>query len=58
VAAQSLSDINKFWLASRFERSFDHLKWVLTELKAIDGSTDEEVLMIGMAIAKKSILFS
>ena len=58
VAAQSLSEGNKLWLASRFERSFNHLKWVLAELKAVDGSTDEEVSMIGMAIAEKSILFS
>ena len=58
VAAQSLSDGNKFWLVSKSERSFDHLSWVLTELKAVDGSTDEEVLVIGMAIAEKSVLFS
>ena len=58
VAAQSLSEGTKFWLASRYERSFDHLKWVLTKLKAIGGSTDEAALGIGLAIAEKSILFS
>ena len=58
VAAQSSSEGNIFWLVSRYEQSFDHLKWVLTELKAVPGSTDEEVFVIGMAIAEKSILFS
>ena len=56
VAAQSSSEGNVFWLASRFEQSFDHLKWVLTELKAV---TDGEALStIGSAIAERSILFS
>jgi hypothetical protein len=56
VAAQSSSEGNVLWLVSRFEESFDHLKWVLAELKAVtDG---EAVSMIGLAIAEKSILFS
>ena len=58
VAAHGLSEGTEFWLASRYERSFDHLKWVLTKLKAIGGSTDEAVLGIGLAIAEESILFS
>ena len=58
VAAQSLSEGTKFWLVSKFEQSFDHLKWVLLELQTVDGKTDEEASMIGLEIAEKSILFS
>jgi hypothetical protein len=58
VAAQSLSEGTKFWLVSKFERSFDHLKWVLFELQTVDGKTDEEASRIGLEIAEKSILFS
>ena len=49
---------NKFWLVSKYEKSFNHLQWVLTELKSIDGGTAEEVAQVGLAIAEKSITFS
>ena len=56
VAAQSSSEGNVFWLVSRYEQSFEHLEWVMTELKAV---TDEAaVWKVGMAVAEKSILFS
>jgi hypothetical protein len=58
VAAQSLSEGNKIWLVTKHEQSFDHLEWVVTKLKTANGSTDEEVSMLGLAIAEKSILFS
>ena len=58
VAAQTLSEGNEFWLATKFERSFDHFKWVLTELKAVHGSTGKATTMVGRELAEKSILFS
>ena len=58
VAAQCLSEGTKFWLASRYEASFDHLRWVLTMLEAVSAGADETVLDNGLAIAEESILFS
>ena len=59
VAAQSLPEGTKYWLVSRYEKSFDHLRWVLTILEAVGrGSSDETVLEYGLAIAEESILFS
>jgi hypothetical protein len=59
VAAQSLPEGTKYWLASRYEQSFDHLRWALSILKAVGGGgADETVLEYGLAVAEESILFS
>ena len=59
VAAQSLPDGTKYWLASKYEPSYDHLRWVLSILEAVGGGGAEEIeLECGEVIAKNSILFS
>ena len=59
VAAQSPPEGNTFWLVSKFEQSFDHLTWVVSELQAIRGHRSEEVVSAtGLRMAEESILFS
>ena len=59
VAAQSLAAGNTFWLVSKSERSFDHLKWVVSELQAVrENKSEGVVLSTGLVLAEHSIAFS
>ncbi|KAK3047167.1 hypothetical protein LTR09_011369 [Extremus antarcticus] len=58
VAVQDLPEGPKFWLVSKHEASFEHLKWVLRELSAVGHSNDEEVKLATRRIAEQSITLS
>lgn len=58
VAAQDLPEGVKFWLVSKYEASYRHLQWVLSELSTARDSNDEEVQVKLQRIAERSIAFS
>lgn len=58
VAAQDLPESINFWLASKHEASYHHLKCVLAELKGVRDQTNDEMTATAVDLAAKSIVFS